>query len=101
MDGKAQVFDWSQSSPHRWTGLNGIYMTRAINTEVMLPLALAMPQTRQWVHDNRPPNMPIAEGGAKEGNALAICATCHYGAPKPLNGANLVDGHPWLKGATP
>ena len=86
-------FDWGQSTPHRWIGLSGIEMTRAINRNVLLPLAAAMPQTRQVPGDAREPIVPAHETGAQTGNALAVCGTCHYGSPKPLNGLNLVHDH--------
>ena len=89
-------FDWRQSTPKRWIGLYGIQMTRAINNDFLLPITQFMPQTRQLVNGGRLPITPAHEAGAQNGNALAICRTCHLGAPKPLNGVNMVDDYPAL-----
>lgn len=94
-------YDWSQSTPARWTGLSGIHMTRAINAGTLLPLAHTIPQIRTQVPDPKPPAMPASESGPQNGNGLATCATCHYGSPKPLDGLNLMADFPGLKGAIP
>ena len=88
--------DWGQSTPQRWTGLSGIHMTRAINNDVLLPLAASMPQTRERLGAGRPPTTPLAESGVLNGNGLATCATCHNGAPKPLPGQDLLRAAPAL-----
>ena len=41
------------------------------------------------------------EKGQEPGNALANCATCHHGAPKPLEGADVVQAYPGLAGPDP
>ena len=91
-------FDWGQSTPMRWSGLSGLHMTRRINNEVLMPLAQTMPQTREVVDGLHPPIIPSYEAGPQNGNALVICATCHYGAPKPLNGLNMAHDYPLLTG---
>ena len=92
-------FDWGQSSPARWAGLNGTHMTQAINRDFLLPLASTIPQTMQVVGEGRPPNIPPRAAAIQNGNALANCGTCHYGSPKPLNGVNLVHDFPALQKA--
>jgi len=84
-------FDWRQSTPNRWVGYSGIQMTRNINRDYLVPLAAISPLTRQGPGDVTP----------KVGNALANCATCHEGAPKPFGGANLLGSFPELKGPDP
>ena len=81
-------FDWGQSTPARWIGMNGMYMTQAINNEFILPLNIAMPQLRDIHHNGRLPITPVQESNPQDGNGLAVCETCHYQQPKPLNGLN-------------
>ena len=90
--------DWAQSTPHRWTGLSGLHLTRAINNDVLLPLATLIPQTREYTAGPRLPIIPAHEAGPQNGNGLANCATCHYGVPKPLEGQNLLADYPALQG---
>jgi photosynthetic reaction center cytochrome c subunit len=89
-------FDWGQSTPARWAGLQGIHMTQAINNDFLLPLGAAMPQLREIHHNGRLPITPAAEANPQNGNALATCQTCHYQQPKPLAGLNLAAGYPAL-----
>lgn len=93
--------DWSQSPPARWAGLSGIELTRAINRNTLLPLAQIMPQLREQVAAPRLPTIPANEAGPQNGSGLATCATCHYGSPKPLEGRNMLDPFPALKGSPP
>jgi photosynthetic reaction center cytochrome c subunit len=89
-------FDWGQSTPARWAGLQGIHMTQAINNDFLLPLGAAMPQLREIHHNGRLPITPAEEANPQNGNALATCQTCHYQQPKPLAGLNLAAGYPAL-----
>ena len=91
--------DWSQSTPERWTGLTGIHLTQAINNDFLLPLAFTIPQTRKVLAAGQLPTTPAKDAGPQNGNALAVCGTCHYGSPKPLPGINLLATFPALNGA--
>ena len=90
---------WQESTPMRWTGLSGLAMTRAINNNVMLPLARVIPQTAEIPGEWREPIVPADETGPQNGNSLVICASCHYGNPRPLNGVNMVHDYPLLIGS--
>ena len=94
-------FDWKQSTPNRWVGLSGIRMTRTLNHDIILPLLLTMPQTRETVNGGNPPVIPAKEAGLQNGDGLVNCETCHYQAPKPLEGRNMVQAYPGLTGAHP
>ena len=91
-------FDWGQSTPARWAGLEGIHMTQAINNDFLLPLVPHIPQTREIQGNGRPPITPASESGPQPGNGLATCQTCHYENPKPLHGQNLLAPFPTLAG---
>ncbi len=91
-------FDWGQSTPSRWIGLQGIHMTQAINNDFLLPLGTSMPQLRDIHQNGRLPITPRQEANPQNGNALATCQTCHYQEPKPLAGLNLLAGFPVLAG---
>jgi photosynthetic reaction center cytochrome c subunit len=94
-------FDWSQSTPYRWTGYSGITMTRDINRNFLLQLGHMLPEDRLQADVPRQPVVPAREQGPQAGNGLANCATCHHGAPKPLGGADMVDDYPGLVGPAP
>ncbi len=47
------------------------------------------------------PVLPPQQSGAQLGNGLVLCATCHIGITKPLNGANMVHDYPGLGGPAP
>ena len=88
--------DWSQSTPARWTGYDAIRLMRDLNRNFLLQLAGIVPQTRARVHETDLPVLPAAEAGTQVGNGLAVCATCHYGEPRPLNGAAMLRDYPGL-----
>ncbi len=92
--------DWQQSTPARWAGFSGIQMTRALNRDVLLPLAAELPQLRPHPGVPLSPSMPEADARWRGGNALLTCATCHHGLPVPLHGADLLSDHPALRGAS-
>jgi photosynthetic reaction center cytochrome c subunit len=74
-----------ESSPPRLTAWHGIRMSRALNTEYMVPLTQSFPAERL---------------GPTGDVAKVNCATCHQGAHKPLFGAEMAKHHPeLLKGA--
>ncbi len=88
--------DWSQSSPFRWAGQSGLNLIQDINRNFILVADNAMPLTRQLVGETGLPVLPARERGLQNGNGLALCATCHYGEPNPLNGVNMVNAYPAL-----
>jgi len=94
-------FDWRQSTPYRWTGYSGITLTRDLNRNYLLDVGSILPQEREIARDGREPFVPPREKGQEPGNALANCATCHHGAPKPLEGADVVQAYPGLAGPDP
>lgn len=89
-------FDWSQSTPMRWAGHSGIQLTRQLNSDFLVRLAAVLPQSRTDPTKPRPPIIPEREVDPQAGNALAVCATCHHGQPKPFGGANLAADYPAL-----
>ncbi|WP_342165342.1 photosynthetic reaction center cytochrome PufC [Methylobacterium sp. SD21] len=92
-------YDWGQSLPARWTGYSGIQMVRDINRNVLLPLAVRMPQTRETADDPHTIVLPDRMRGPQEGNGFVLCGTCHYGLPKPADHAQeLLTVFPGLKG---
>ena len=92
-------YDWGQSLPARWTGYSGIQMTRDINRQYLLPLAVQMPQTRETADDPHTIVLPDRMRGQQEGNAFVNCATCHYALPKPADHAHeLLQTFPGLVG---
>ncbi len=88
--------DWNQSSPYRWNAWWAIRMTRDLNHNFLVPIWAALPQTRTLEHETKMPVLPARMEGAQGGNGLVVCATCHFGLPKPLNGANMVNDYPGL-----
>ena len=86
--------DWSESTPYRWSGYNALRLVRDLNSNFLLKIAAAMPQTRQLMRETSLPVIPAQQRGVQEGNGLVVCATCHLGLPKPLNGANMVHDYP-------
>jgi len=87
---------WSQSTPYRWSGYDGIRLTRELNRAFLLPLAELLPQTRTEANRTRIPVLPAREVGIQGGNGLVVCATCHYGEPRPLGGATMRAHYPGL-----
>lgn len=94
-------FDWSQSTPNRWVGFSGIEMTRDVNRNFLLQVAPILSQTRMRPFEPRQPILPARDENPLGGAALATCATCHHGQPRPLNGADMVQAHPALRGPDP
>ena len=88
--------DWGQSSPYRWSGYDGLRLTRDLNKNFLLSLPPIIPQTRELTKQNEAPVIPARQSGVQVGNGLVVCASCHYGLPKPLNGANMVKDYPAL-----
>ena len=88
--------DWNQSSPYRWNAWWAIRMTRDLNRNFLVPIGALLPQTRTLEHENEIPVIPARMTGAQAGNGFVVCATCHFGLPKPLNGANMVNDYPGL-----
>jgi photosynthetic reaction center cytochrome c subunit len=74
---------WAESTPQRVTAWQGIRMARDLNNAYLDPLQAAYPSKRLGVTGDAP---------------KLNCATCHQGAYKPLNGANMLSAHPELSG---
>jgi photosynthetic reaction center cytochrome c subunit len=74
---------WEISPPQRATAWHGIRMARDLNTDYMTPLTGTFPGNRKG------PTGDVAKVG---------CGTCHQGANKPLNGAQMAKHHPELLG---
>ncbi len=91
-------WDWSQSTPMRWTAYYAIHQIRDLNNRFLLKLADAIPMKRIRVHETSLPVLPATEKGVLEGNGLAVCATCHYARPKPMGGADVISSYPSLVG---
>jgi len=89
---------WSESTPHRWQAYGAIRLVRDLNRNFLLPLAATAPQTRQLVDETDLPVLPPHQQGLQPGNGLVLCATCHTGLPKPLNGAAMLPDYPGLTG---
>ena len=85
---------WAESSPYRWIGFDAIRLVRDLNRNYLLPIAPLVPQTRTLTTETNLPVLPEQERGPQLGNGLVICATCHHGVTKPLNGANMVHDYP-------
>lgn len=83
-------FDWSQSTPQRWTAHYALEQTRQLNNEYLLKLAQQVPMTRSRIHETSLPVLPAAERGILAGNGFVVCATCHYSQPKPMGGADVI-----------
>jgi photosynthetic reaction center cytochrome c subunit len=75
--------EWNASTPQRVTAYYGIRMARDLNTQYLQSLAGVFPPARLGPTGDVP---------------KLNCATCHQGAYKPLNGANILQGHPGLVG---
>jgi photosynthetic reaction center cytochrome c subunit len=76
---------WDNVPPQRVSAWHGIRMVRTLNTGYLNPLGPVYPPYRMG-----------ALGDAPKAN----CATCHQGAYKPLNGANMVKDYPELAPAS-
>jgi len=74
---------WPESTPQRGTAWYGIRMARDLNNKYLEPLTS---------------NFPVNRLGPQGDVAKVNCATCHQGAYKPLNGAQMLKGHPELAG---
>lgn len=73
--------NWEISPPQRMTAWHGIRMARDLNLNYMEPLTEVFPAHR------RGPTGDVAKMN---------CATCHQGAYKPLNGAQMATSFPEL-----
>jgi photosynthetic reaction center cytochrome c subunit len=70
-----QFGDWTQSPPTRVKAWHGIQMVNHANQKYLESLASVFPDNRKGTH----------------GDVLKLnCATCHQGASKPLNGAQML-----------
>lgn len=92
------LFDWRQSTPMRWTGYSGLTMTRDLNRNYLLGIGQLLPENRSIANNTRMPVIPAREQNPLVGNGLSNCATCHNGAPKPFDGADMLGGFPALTG---
>lgn len=72
---------WEESPPQRATAWHGIRMARDLNLNYMAPLTPVFPAHRK---------------GELGDVAKLNCATCHQGAYKPLNGAQMAKDFPEL-----
>ncbi len=96
----SRVFQsWEQSTPYRWSGYDGIRLTRDLNRNYLLHVSSLVPETRQLVYQTQIPVLPARETGVQGGNGLVVCATCHYARPKPLDGAEMLRDYPGLSAA--
>lgn len=66
---------WNDSTPLRVTAYHGIRMVGGLNKDYLTPLQSAYPDNRLGPTGDAP---------------KANCATCHQGAQKPLNGAQML-----------
>jgi photosynthetic reaction center cytochrome c subunit len=73
---------WEISPPQRMTAWHGIRMARDLNVAYMEPLTGVFPANRKG---------PLGDV------AKLNCATCHQGAYKPLNGAQMAKDFPELQ----
>jgi photosynthetic reaction center cytochrome c subunit len=92
--------DWKQSSPHRWTAWYAIRMVRDLNRNFLLPVADIVQESRTLEHENSIPVIPVRMKGTQTGEGLVVCATCHFGLPQPMNGANMLKDYPGLAPVT-
>lgn len=90
---------WDESTPYRWTAYHAIRQIRDLNRNFLLKLPHMLPQQRERVESNRIPVIPYRLSGVQRADGLLICATCHYGQPKPLNGVNMLHDYPGLAAA--
>ena len=77
---------WEISPPQRMTAWHGIRMARDLNVAYMEPLTGVFPAHRKG---------PLGDV------AKLNCATCHQGAYKPLNGAQMAKDFPELQKSKP
>lgn len=89
---------WAESTPYRWVGYAAIRLLRDVNLNYLREVASLVPQTRELTTETNLPVLPARQSGAQSGNGLVVCATCHVGITKPLNGANMVHDYPGLSG---
>ena len=87
---------WSQSSPYRWNAWYALRLVRDLNRNFMIPIGQIMPQTRVLTTLTPLPVLPANDLGPQPGNGFVVCATCHLGITKPMNGANMVHDYPGL-----
>ncbi len=69
---------------------------RDLNRNFLLPIAAMIPQSRELAKETHLPVLPARQEGAQTGNGFVVCATCHQGIIKPMNGANMVNDYPGL-----
>ncbi len=74
---------WEESTPQRVTAWHGLGMVADMNDVYLAPLASTLPENRRGPLGDAP---------------KAYCATCHQGAAKPLNGAQMLVDYPSLSG---
>ena len=79
------VAQWDTSTPNRVHAWYGIRMVRDLNQDYMEPLTSTFPRNRLGILGDAP---------------KINCATCHNGANKPLNGANVIEPYPELSRPT-
>jgi photosynthetic reaction center cytochrome c subunit len=79
------VAQWDTSTPNRVHAWYGIRMVRDLNQDYMTPLTSTFPRNRLGILGDAP---------------KINCATCHNGANKPLNGANVIEPYPELSHPT-
>lgn len=72
---------WEQSTGLRVTAWHGLEMVRNLNLDYLIPLRDTYPQERLGPLGDAP---------------KSSCATCHYGAPKPLYGVQMAKDYPSL-----
>jgi photosynthetic reaction center cytochrome c subunit len=87
---------WQESSPYRWNSWYAIRLLRDLNRHYLLPISHMMPESRVLTTATDLPVLPPQDKGPQVGNAFVVCATCHYGITKPMNGANMVNDYPGL-----
>ncbi|MDP4021291.1 photosynthetic reaction center cytochrome PufC [Methylobacterium sp. NEAU 140] len=75
------IAQWDTSTPNRVHAWYGVQMVRDVNQDYMTPLTSVFPQVRLGPTGDAP---------------KVSCATCHNGANKPLNGANVIGPYPSL-----
>ena len=72
---------WEESTPQRTTAWYGIQMSQHLNSDYILPSAVALPPHRLG---------PLGDP------AQVNCTTCHQNVYKPLYGANMIEEYPGL-----
>ncbi len=88
---------WEQSTPYRWNAYHAIQLVRDLNRNFLPQVAKTLPQTRTLARENVWA-LPAEDRGARTGNGFVVCATCHTGLPKPLDGAAMLKDYPGLAG---